>query len=104
MVKSASMSEAGDSVDYTKVKDSEPFADYLKLVKQLKLVDMGNLSQNERKAFLINLYNSLVIHAIIAKLLGSGSQTDRVKMYATAAYNIGNCVYSLNDIENGLLR
>lgn len=65
MVKGAAMSEEGDSVDYSKVKESQAFADYLKLVKQLKHVDMASLSQNERKAFLINLYNSLVIHAII---------------------------------------
>ena len=29
---------------------------------------------------------------------------DRVQLYATASYQIGDALYSLNDIENGLLR
>ena len=58
-------------------------------------------------AFLINLYNSMVIHAIIEDLLPekeATSTTARLTMYATASYNIGGMIYSLNDVENGLLR
>lgn len=107
MIKGSAMSEDGSSVDYTKVRESEGFAEYTQLVKQLKFVDMGQLSADEMKAFLINIYNSLVIHSIINGLLNpakAGSTVDRVTLYATASYNIGNMIYSLNDMENGLLR
>jgi Protein of unknown function, DUF547 len=61
------------------------------------------LSEQDRKAFFINIYNSLVIHALIAmgqpQWLGS-----RLQRYATASYTIGAQTYSLNDIENGILR
>jgi Protein of unknown function, DUF547 len=61
------------------------------------------LSEQDRKAFFINIYNSLVIHALIAmgepQWLGG-----RLQRYATASYTIGGQTYSLNDIENGILR
>ena len=71
----------------------------------LRQLDVTTLSDVERKAFFINIYNSLIVHALIEGFIKAGDGfTKRLKMYATAAYNIGGHTYSLNDIENGVLR
>ena len=106
-IKSEAMSSNGSSVDYSKVKESPSFHKYKDTVKQLAFVDLKPLQENEKTAFLINLYNSMTIHAIIEDLLpekDATSTVSRLQLYATASYQIGNMVFSLNDIENGLLR
>jgi hypothetical protein len=65
------------------------------------------LSAEEQKAFWINIYNSLVVHAIVEELLPPQKATktlDRLQLYATASYRVNHFVFSLNDIENGILR
>jgi hypothetical protein len=63
------------------------------------------LNENDRKAFFINLYNCLVIDATIQGMITpTSSFIERLTMYATASYNVGGRIYSLNDIENGILR
>ena len=61
------------------------------------------MDRNERLAFFINVYNSLTIHAVAA-LGGPADLLSRLRLYAEASYRIGPYVYSLNDIENGVLR
>jgi hypothetical protein len=100
------MDASGTSVRYDLIKGSPKFQEYLSLTRQLKFVNMSEMNQNERKAFLINIYNSLVIHSLVEGLLKKfpGGSLSRLQMYSSASYNIGGEVYSLNDIENGLLR
>ena len=99
------MSEDGTSVNYESAKISKSFQEYIELVKNLKSISLRDLSISEKKSFLINIYNCLILHAIINGLLDvSGGTLARMKLYATAAYNIGGNIYSLNEIENGLLR
>ena len=54
------------SVDYKGIKTSEEFEKYKKLTKELVRVDLTKASREEKLAFFINVYNSLVIHANIA--------------------------------------
>lgn len=100
------MDPSGSSVRYDLIKGSPKFQEYLSLTRQLKFVNMSEMNKNERKAFLINIYNSLVIHSLVEGLLKKfpGGSLSRLQMYSSASYNIGGHVYSLNDIENGLLR
>ena len=63
------MDELGTTVRYDLIKQSPQYQDYLALVSQLEFVDMSTMSLQERKAFLINTYNSLVIHALVEGLL-----------------------------------
>lgn len=103
-VKSQSITAEG-KVDYTGIKDSDAFRSYLSLTQQLRTVDLGALSAAGKKSCLLNLYNCLLIHAVINGLLDvKGGTLARVKLYASAAYSIGGTAFSLNDIENGLLR
>ena len=54
-------------------------------------------------AFFINIYNALVIHGNIER--GTPTNTyQRYKFFSTVSYNIGGQNFTLNDIENGILR
>ena len=61
------------------------------------------MDRHERLAFFINVYNSLTIHAVAA-LGGPADLLSRLRLYDEASYQIGPHVYSLNDIESGVLR
>jgi Protein of unknown function, DUF547 len=105
-LKGTFIDEHGLKVNYGLMKGSELYSEYKHLVSRLRSVDMALLSSDEKKAFLINIYNGLIIHALVEGLLSSfpGGTLSRLQLYASAAYRIGDGVYSLNDIENGLLR
>lgn len=63
------MDPTGTSVRYDLMKGSPKFLEYVDLVRELKFINMSEMSIDERKAFLINIYNSLVIHALVEGLL-----------------------------------
>lgn len=104
-IKSEAMSSDGSRTDYSSVGRSATYRAYLGLVQQLGGVSLSQLEPRERKACLINLYNCLIVHAIVGGLLNEkGGTLARMKLYASAAYNIGGSLFSLNDLENGILR
>jgi hypothetical protein len=104
-IKSEFMQDDGRAVEYKKAKSSDVFRDYLELSKSLKYIPLGSMEGHERKAFFINIYNCLIVHAIISGMIDEDSGTfARLKMYASASYNICGLIFSLNDIENGILR
>ena len=84
---------------------SDAFAEFVGLTHLLKNLDIGSISPQERKAFMINIYSSLTIHGLVNGVLGDASSTtSRLKFYASVSYNINGLVFSLNDIEHGILR
>lgn len=84
---------------------SDAFSDFVGLTYKLKALDIANISPQERKAFMINIYNSLTIHGLVNGILvDASSMTSRLKFYASASYVINDMVFSLNDIEHGILR
>jgi hypothetical protein len=101
------LSEDGSRVDYLGMKGSEAFEDYLAASSELQLLDWGQLSDPlEKMAFLVNVYNSLVIHgrAVMADPGAASSALSRSRFFSGTSYDIGGHVLSLDDIENGLLR
>jgi len=103
-IKAQNMAEDGMNVAYDAISTSDDFAAYKALCGELCAVDPGALAKEERKAFFINVYNALTVHAIIEGLCKPAYFSDtlgRLRLYASAAYNIGGLPYSLNDIENG---
>lgn len=91
-------------VDYKKLAQSEVFDEFRMLVADLREFDPSILkSVNERKAFWINIYNVLIIHGVIA--YGVEESVLEIKgAFERLAYIIGGLRYSLDDIENGILR
>lgn len=73
------------------------------MTQDLQRVNISELSENEKLAFFLNLYNAMVIHAIIS--VGSPEGViDRRSFFNDFLYLIGGHPYSLAIIENGILR
>lgn len=91
-------------VDYKGIQNSEELKRYLNSAKRLQKFDLSSLKTRRQKlAFWINIYNSLVVHGVIAtevvqNVLETGDFFKRVK------YIIGGYKFSLDDIEHGILR
>ena len=97
------LSQDGRSVDYRSLSTSTEFADFLTHTASLRHVNVFAMNTQRRLAFFLNTYNVLLIHAVA--VLGKPQNfLGRFRFYCTAAYRIGGYVYSLNDIENGVLR
>lgn len=57
----------GSRVDYGKLLDSDAFASYVRTAQQLQRADpkeVAALTEAERRAAWLNLYNALVVHAL----------------------------------------
>ncbi|PKU74333.1 uncharacterized protein LOC110110387 [Dendrobium catenatum] len=99
----AYVSEDGNHVDYESIYHSEEFKRYLRIIEELERVDLDCLSREEKLAFFINLYNMMVIHAILTYGFPVGP-LDRRKFLGDFKYVIGGYSYSLSAIQNGVLR
>ena len=108
-LKIAAIDESGDRVDYAALRLSPDYRHYRDILAPgLKSFDpMVLRSRQERLAFWINLYNALVIDAVIS--LGTIHSVIEgtlgiLTFFRRAAYNIGGFRVSLDEIENGILR
>ncbi|KAK6921436.1 Glutaredoxin [Dillenia turbinata] len=96
-------SEDRRHIDYFAISNSEEFRRYVNLAQDLHRVDVVELSSNEKLAFFLNLYNAMVIHAMIRVRRPNGG-IDRRSLYAEFQYLVGGYPYSLTAIKNGILR
>lgn len=108
--KSQAMDKTGHQVNYRLLSETEGFRTYAhQLVPKLHKLNLNDLSDRaSATAFWINLYNALVIHAVIAydvqDSIAAGGFSGQVRFFRQAAYNIGGMRFSLEDIEHGILR
>lgn len=100
---SSFLSESGKTVDYKGMGASPLWAKFKQMATQLQRVDVEKLSDDEKLAFFINIYNVLVIHATVEKGVPTNN-LQRYKFFSGTSYLIGGYTLSLNDIENGILR
>jgi hypothetical protein len=97
------LSSDGRWVDYQALMLDKDFVNFVSLTRGLRDLDVLEMSRARRLAFFLNIYNALLIHAIT--ILGRPrSFVARFRFFQTASYCIGGHLYSLNDIENGVLR
>lgn len=97
------LDEDGNAVDYKRIPSTEKWKRYLQYVNELVRLDLSNLNRQARIAFFVNIYNALVIHATVEVGQPSGV-LQRLKFFTKNCYTIGGQSYSLNEIENGILR
>lgn len=108
--KQQAMDETGAHVDYQSLRQTDAFTSYTReLIPQLQSLKFEDISdRNTATAFWINLYNALVIHAVIEygieKSITERGFSGQVRFFRQAAYNIGGMRFSLEDIEHGVLR
>ncbi|PIA64111.1 hypothetical protein AQUCO_00201417v1 [Aquilegia coerulea] len=96
-------SEDRHHVDYVGISNSEEFRRYVNLAQDLQRCDILPLSPDEKLAFFLNLYNAMVIHAVIRVGCPEGV-IDRRNFFGDFQYIIGGHPYSLTTIKNGILR
>ena len=91
-------------VDYKAMKNSAKYRTYLELAGQLQVFDLKSLVTREEKlAFWINLYNTIVVQGIVELELAS-SVREVNNFFAHISYRIGNHTFSPDEIEHGILR
>lgn len=73
------------------------------MAQELHRVNLLALSENEKLAFFLNLYNAMVIHAVIRIGCPEGV-IDRSFFFSDFQYLVGGYPYSLNTINHGILR
>jgi len=103
-LKALATAAISDGFDYAALADSQAYHAYRRYVTGLRSFDPGKLStRKEQLAFWINLYNGLVLDAVVQWGVRR-SVRDVAGFFWRAAYNLGGLRYSANDIENGVLR
>ena len=71
------LSDSGKTVDYQGMGSSPLWVKFKEMATQLQRVDIEKLSNDEKLAFFINIYNVLVIHATVEK----GVPTNNLSRY-----------------------
>jgi Protein of unknown function, DUF547 len=91
-------------VDYARLESCRTYHEYRTCASQLHYFNPASLTtREERLAFWINLYNALILDAVIQ--FGVRSSVHHVPgFFWRAAYSIGGLRYSSFDIEYGILR
>lgn len=108
-LKLAVMDETGSKVDYAALRDSPAYTSYreehLAVLRHYKPDNLPSLQA--RRAFWINLYNALVMDAVITFGIQRSVTEGRLGLlffFRRAAYIIDGRRVSLEDIEHGILR
>jgi len=104
LLKAEAYDSAGRQVNYARLRSSPTYAEYRKCARRLQTFEPGELAgRAEQLAFWINLYNALIVDAVLHFEI-ENSVTESPGFFWRAAYAIGGRRYSAFDIEYGILR
>ena len=106
----AHLLDDGSRVDYDTLRSSAEFARFCSAVGELGALPAAALAdgadESERTAFWINVYNTLVIHGVVA--VGAPEDgAERARFFSGESgvvYRVAGACFSLDDIEHGILR
>eukprot|EP01134_Creolimax_fragrantissima_P000958 CFRG0958T1 len=96
------LSEDGLSVDYNALAKSKEFEEFVEQTAILREIKLSTLSDDERVAFFLNVYNMLTVQGL--STVRPSSVLFVKNFWENTCYNIGGEVYSLDIIEHGVLR
>lgn len=94
---------ARNAFDYAGFAQSPEFAELRTAARALADFDCVALRIGLRLAFWLNVYNALVLHAVVARRAFAGVRTVR-DFFTASQYMVGGHIFSLDEIEHGLLR
>jgi GH15 family glucan-1,4-alpha-glucosidase len=104
VLRGAFFDTARGRVAYEKMGGSEAYRNYVQLSSGLQVIDLEEIAgRDEQLAFWINLYNVIVIHAVI-ELGIRDSVREVANFFGRVRYRIGGMLFSPDDIEHGILR
>jgi hypothetical protein len=109
MIKMAAIAEDGIAVDYALLPHDPAYVEFHSVSSpSLMGFDPASLStRQEKMAFWINLYNALVLNAVMQFGVQHSVTEGRLgimSFFRRAAYNVGGYRVSADDIEHGILR
>jgi hypothetical protein len=104
VLKAEAYDTARGRVDYARLRTGPTYPEYGRCARRLQSFDPAALgSRAERLAFWINLYNALIVDAVIQ--FGVTRSVNKAPgFFWRAAYDIGGRRYCAFDIEYGILR
>lgn len=103
-LKSQAYDEKTGQFDYARVRACDGYRELRECTAQLSGFDLSRLTQREeRLAFWINIYNALIIDAVICFNVRE-SVTKDLGFFRRAASCVGGMRFSADDIEHGILR
>ncbi len=92
-------------VDYEGLKASPTYMRYKQVIAKLRGFDPSLLgSRAEKLTFWINLYNCLIVDAVITLGIRKSVWEAGRGFFRKVAYEVGSLRYSADDIEHGILR
>ncbi|XP_070564784.1 uncharacterized protein [Ptychodera flava] len=98
------MKEDGTGVNYSALKLSDVFKSYKAITQDLIGISLETLDRTQKMVFFINIYNALTIHGLVECDKLPNSVLDIRQFWRNTAYNISGHIFSLDDIEHGILR
>ena len=100
----AAHTDVSGRVDYRALRASPAFAKVRAAAATLRRVDLKSMRERRAAlAFWINVYNALVIHAIVS-LDVRRTVHDVWNFFGRVSYVVGGVMLSLDEIEHGILR
>lgn len=91
-------------VDYGRLREHELAQSLAEASRLLRQVDPARLEGDmERIAFWVNTYNALALHGVLALNI-QRSVMEVPSFFSRVAYRVGDGTFTLDDIENGVLR
>jgi hypothetical protein len=106
-VLSSELADHGATLDYSALRQSPLYDDFRQCAGKLRTFNPSALpDRNAQLAFWINLYNTLVLDAVIALGIQRSITEQRAGLtfLRQAAYIVGGQRMSCDDIEHGILR
>jgi hypothetical protein len=92
------------TVNYDALRKSAEYEQYKRIAANLRDFNLELLKTEEEKlAFWINLYNTIVVDGIIASTINKSVQ-EVLRFFSKMKYFIGGYRFSPDDIEHGILR
>jgi len=90
-------------LDYTSMRQSTEYDKFSASTAELHVADFDRASRSERLAALINVYNTLIIHALCERKAPS-SFLDTMFFFNSIKYNVGGHTLTAAELEDGVLR
>lgn len=73
-------------------------------ISQFQRVNISNLNENQRLLFFFNMTCMLTVHGLIYKGSSGSRLLERLAFMRACKYNIGGTIFSVMDMEHGILR
>lgn len=96
--------DKGQKVDYAGLETSSLWNELEACIADLRQLDPISWPQQAQRSFWINLYNVLVLHAVIVRGHPGTNPLRQLAFFLRKNWVIGGHCWSLDDIEHGILR